>query len=75
MPHISIKMLEGRTDEQKKIAAQKVADTLVEAVGCSYDHITMQFIQRMPIILKINHRKRRCRQICGQILCLMIRQL
>ncbi len=41
MPHISIKMLEGRTDEQKKIAAQKVADALVEAVGCSYDHVSV----------------------------------
>jgi len=41
MPHISVKMLKGRTEEQKKIAAEKVADALYEAIGCSKDHITV----------------------------------
>ena len=31
MPHITIKMLKGRTDEQKKQAADKVAAALVDA--------------------------------------------
>ena len=35
MPHISVKMLKGRTDEQKKLAADKVAEALYEAIGCS----------------------------------------
>ena len=33
MPHITIKMLKGRTDEQKKQAADKVAAALVDAIG------------------------------------------
>lgn len=41
MPHISIKMLKGRTDEQKKMAADKVAEALYEAIGCSKDHISV----------------------------------
>lgn len=41
MPHISVKMLKGRTDEQKKLAADKVAEALYEAIGCSKDHITV----------------------------------
>ena len=32
MPHITIKMLKGRTDEQKKQAADKVAAALVDAI-------------------------------------------
>ena len=34
-------MLKGRTDEQKKLAADKVAEALYEAIGCSKDHITV----------------------------------
>lgn len=41
MPHITIKMLKGRTDEQKTKAAQQVADALVEAIGCSADHVSV----------------------------------
>lgn len=41
MPHISVKMLKGRTDDQKKLAADKVAEALYEAIGCSKDHITV----------------------------------
>ena len=32
MPHITIKMLKGRTDEQKQLAAKRVADALVDAM-------------------------------------------
>lgn len=41
MPHISIKMLKGRTDEQKRQAADKLADALCEAIGCTPDHISV----------------------------------
>ena len=41
MPHISIKMLKGRTDEQKNIATDKVADALCEALGCSKKHVSV----------------------------------
>ncbi|MDE7120634.1 MAG: 4-oxalocrotonate tautomerase family protein, partial [Oscillospiraceae bacterium] len=29
MPHISIKMLKGRTEEQKRLAAEKLAQALI----------------------------------------------
>ncbi|MCM1226776.1 MAG: 4-oxalocrotonate tautomerase family protein [Clostridium sp.] len=41
MPHITIKMLKGRTDEQKKLAAEKVADALVDAIGCAESHVSV----------------------------------
>lgn len=41
MPHISIKMLKGRTDEQKKLAADKLADALCDAIGCTTNHISV----------------------------------
>lgn len=41
MPHITIKMLEGRTEEQKKLAADKTAQALVEAIGCTPSHISV----------------------------------
>ncbi|MCD8219273.1 MAG: 4-oxalocrotonate tautomerase family protein [Ruminococcus sp.] len=41
MPHIIIKMLQGRTDEQKKAAAQQVAEALEKAIGCNGDHISV----------------------------------
>jgi len=41
MPHISIKMLKGRTEEQKQLASEKVANALCEAIGCSSDHISV----------------------------------
>jgi len=41
MPHITIKMLKGRTDEQKTEAAKKVAAALVEAIGCTPEHISV----------------------------------
>lgn len=41
MPHISLKMLKGRTDEQKKLAADKLAKALCEAIGCTENHISV----------------------------------
>lgn len=41
MPHISIKMLKGRTEEQKKLAAEKVAEALKEAISCMPTHISV----------------------------------
>lgn len=40
MPHISLKMLKGRTEEQKKIACEKLTNALYEALGCSKEHIS-----------------------------------
>ncbi|MCD7800268.1 MAG: tautomerase family protein [Ruminococcus sp.] len=41
MPHITIKMLKGRTNQQKTIAGIKVADALAEAIGCDPTHISV----------------------------------
>lgn len=41
MPHISVKMLKGRTPEQKEKAAKALADTLCEVIGCSKSHLSV----------------------------------
>lgn len=41
MPHISIKMLKGRTEEQKKQAAQALAETLEKTLGVSDKYISV----------------------------------
>lgn len=41
MPHIALKMLEGRTEEQKQRAAEKLTAALSEVLGCSTSHITL----------------------------------
>ena len=41
MPHITLKMLKGRTDVQKQLAAEKLAAALTEAIGCNPTHISV----------------------------------
>ena len=41
MPQISLKMLKGRTEEQKKLAADKLTAALCEALGCGDGHVTV----------------------------------
>lgn len=41
MPHITLKMLKGRTEEQKKAAADKLTAALCEALGCGDGHVTV----------------------------------
>ena len=41
MPHIGIKMLEGRTEEQKKKAAEAVKNALADALGMGNHYITV----------------------------------
>ena len=41
MPHITIKMLKGRTQEQKALAAERLAAALTEAIGCTPSHISV----------------------------------
>ena len=41
MPHISLKMLKGRSDEQKELATEKLTSALCEALGCSKDHVSV----------------------------------
>ncbi|MRH44000.1 4-oxalocrotonate tautomerase [Aquibacillus halophilus] len=46
MPYITVKMLEGRTDEQKKALVEKVTDAVVETTGASQDKVVV-FIEEM----------------------------
>ena len=39
MPHIGIKMLKGRTEEQKQKAAEAVKNALADALGIGDSHI------------------------------------
>ena len=48
MPHISLKMLKGRTDEQKELAAQKLSAALCEALGCSDEHVSVEVNDYTP---------------------------
>ena len=40
MPHISVKMLDGRSEEQKKRLAAALVKTLTEQLGCSDHYVT-----------------------------------
>ena len=41
MPHISVKMLSGRTEEQKKKVAEAVKDAAMEALGIGDTYVTV----------------------------------
>lgn len=41
MPHITLKMLKGRTDEQKIQASKNLAKTLADTIGCDPKHISV----------------------------------
>ncbi|MCL2752330.1 MAG: tautomerase family protein [Firmicutes bacterium] len=41
MPHIAIKMLEGRTEEQKRRAADALKDALCKSLGCGEAYVTV----------------------------------
>ncbi len=40
MPHISVKMLEGRSEEQKKRLAAALVKTLTQELHCSEHYVT-----------------------------------
>lgn len=41
MPHISVKMIEGRTEEQKKQLAEALEKALTETLGCASTWVTV----------------------------------
>ena len=41
MPHVEIKCFAGRTDEQKKLCAEKVAEVLAETLGCKTSSVSV----------------------------------
>ena len=46
MPYVTVKMLEGRTDDQKRALVEKVTDAVVETTGASKEAVTV-FIEEM----------------------------
>ncbi|WP_267912427.1 2-hydroxymuconate tautomerase [Lederbergia citri] len=46
MPYVTVKMLEGRTEEQKKALVEKVTAAVVETTGASTDKVVV-FIEEM----------------------------
>lgn len=47
MPYITVKMIEGRTDDQKRALCEKVTQAVVETTGTTADSVTV-FIEEMP---------------------------
>ncbi|WP_409272557.1 2-hydroxymuconate tautomerase [Neobacillus sp. SCS-31] len=41
MPIVTVKMLEGRTDEQKKALVAKVTEAVVETAGAPKENVTV----------------------------------
>lgn len=46
MPYITVKMLQGRSEEQKKALIEKVTEAVEETTGASRDKIVV-FIEEM----------------------------
>ncbi|RAK20491.1 4-oxalocrotonate tautomerase [Anoxybacillus vitaminiphilus] len=47
MPYVTVKMLEGRTEEQKKALVEKVTEAVVETTGAPKEKVVV-FIEEMP---------------------------
>ncbi|WP_338471077.1 2-hydroxymuconate tautomerase [Niallia sp. XMNu-256] len=46
MPYVTVKMLEGRTVEQKRALVEKVTEAVVETTGATREKVTV-FIEEM----------------------------
>ncbi|MCP8617393.1 2-hydroxymuconate tautomerase [Salirhabdus salicampi] len=46
MPYVTVKMLPGRTDDQKRALTEKVTDAVVETTGASKEKVVV-FIEEM----------------------------
>ncbi|WP_409290733.1 2-hydroxymuconate tautomerase [Peribacillus sp. SCS-37] len=47
MPYITVKMLEGRSEDQKKALVEKVTEAVIETTGASKEKVVV-FIEEMP---------------------------
>ncbi|MBM7570502.1 2-hydroxymuconate tautomerase [Aquibacillus albus] len=41
MPYVTVEMLEGRTDDQKKALIEKVTDAVVDTTGASREKVVV----------------------------------
>lgn len=46
MPYVTVKMLPGRTDEQKKALVEKVTEAVIETTGASREKVVV-FIEEL----------------------------
>ncbi|MDM5246323.1 MULTISPECIES: 2-hydroxymuconate tautomerase [Lysinibacillus] len=47
MPYVTVKMLEGRTDEQKRALVKEVTEAVSRTVNAPAENVTV-FIEEMP---------------------------
>jgi 4-oxalocrotonate tautomerase len=47
MPYVTVKMLEGRTEEQKRTLCEKVTEVVAETTGVPVGKVVV-FIEEMP---------------------------
>lgn len=47
MPYVTVKMLEGRTEEQKRALCEKVTEAVAETTGAPAENVVV-FIEEMP---------------------------
>ena len=41
MPHVEIKCFSGRTDEQKRLCAQRISEVITETLGCKTTSVSV----------------------------------
>ena len=41
MPHVEITCFPGRTEEQKKLCAEKIADVIADTLGCKTSSVSV----------------------------------
>ena len=41
MPHVEVKCFTGRTDEQKRLCAEKIAEIVAETLGCETSGVSV----------------------------------
>ena len=47
MPHVEIKCYPGRTEEQKKVCAEKISEVIAETLGCKTSSVSIA-IKEVP---------------------------
>ena len=48
MPHITLKMYQGRTEEQKKAVAKALSEALQNTLGCTEEHVSVSIYDYDP---------------------------
>ena len=41
MPHVEIKCFAGRTDEQKKLCAERISEVIAQTLGCKTSSVSV----------------------------------